>query len=354
MPARTVERIAAPNSEVFREEYLRKQRPVILQGLFAGQPIDRIRTEEDACAMFGELPLPVQNEYLAGVAEAEARGAELPAGPQNMRLDDYLAFIRLHPGTRKMCSEKPTPPELLQSFSLPPYDKYEDAISAFFVGNAGNFAHLHFDGDYRHVLFYLVFGDKRFILIPPRAAPKMAAIGNQALWCLENFAEEDKRRFLEFVGGYDCVLHAGETLYMPAGIWHYVEYTTNSMSYSLRFGRNEFTRFFSTSLHMNVYLQNIAWKMADESEAKEKYLDAFTEISQERRRSYPTAREKYMAIQALLEKVCKQICPEYPRHEYGVPQVGKLAEIYQTCSEQIYRPVYNPVQMINGWGGVRS
>jgi lysine-specific demethylase 8 len=335
MSARSVDRIPAPSGEVFRAEYMRPQRPVILQGLFAGQDIDRIRTEEEARATFGNMPLPIHNEYLTSLAEP-ASTAEI------MTLAAYLDFVRENPATRKMCSEKPTPPDLLKSFQLPAYDRYEDAISSFFVGNAGNFAHLHFDGDYRHVLFYQVFGTKRFILIPPPQGQKIAAIGNNAFWCLENFTEEDKRQFVEFVGGYECMLHPGETLYMPACIWHYVEYTTNCMSYNLRFGRNRYTRFFAQSFHMNTALQNIAWKMVDEDVAREKYQDAFDELAAANRQDYPTAQEKQIAIQCLLDRLCAQISPSFPPREYGLSDTSKLREVYRQGSEQLYRPTAAP------------
>ena len=47
MSVRNVDRIAPPAGSVFRAEYLRKQRPVILQGLFADQQFPRRRRLEE-------------------------------------------------------------------------------------------------------------------------------------------------------------------------------------------------------------------------------------------------------------------------------------------------------------------
>ncbi len=256
-----VERIPAPPADVFRRDYVDRQRPVIIQGLFAGQTIDGVRTEEDAVKIFGDLQLPVASEIMSAFAEGTP-GRPL-AAPELMSLGDYLEFSRQHPGTRKMCSEKPSPPQLLGSFRLPDYDSWHDAISSFFVGNAGNFAHMHFDCDFRHVLFHQIFGVKRFILVEPRESEKLSPIGNLAWWSIEKFSQEDKGRFAAFTSAYDCLLYPGETLFMPACIWHYVEYLTSCMSCNFRFGRNRYTRALAGLFHPSRYLQNIAWRMSN-------------------------------------------------------------------------------------------
>jgi hypothetical protein len=337
MPIREVCRIPAPTARIFREQYLGRQQPVILQGLFAGQEIDAIRTEDDARRLIPDVTLPVDNEYITGMMERESNGIGASA-IETMRLADYLDYARTSPGTRRMCSEKPTPDELLGLFRLPPYDRFDDAISSFFVGNGGNFAHLHFDGDYRHVLFHQLFGTKRFILIPPSEGRKLNAIGNNAFWSIENFSEDDKRQFADFANAYDCLLQPGETLYMPAAIWHYVDYISTSMSCNLRFGRNQYTRFFANSFHMNVNLQNIAWKMANPAVVRERYTDIFAELYAAHASASDNPASKYDALQALFEKVSAAICPEFPPQPYGVGIASRLGQIYRQASEQLYAP----------------
>lgn len=338
MAINTVDRIAAPSGEVFVRDYLRRQQPVILEGLFDGQAIAGVRTEEAARAAFGSVQIAVDNEYLSGIRERQHQGG-VPASAEIMTIAGYLDYVREHPETRRMCSEKPTPAEVIQTFKLPPYDAYEDAVTSVFVGNAGNFAHMHFDGDYRHVMFYQVFGTKRFILVPPAEGRKLHAIGNNALWCLEHFTEADKRSFLEFVNGYECTIHAGETLYMPAAIWHYVEYTTTGMSYNIRFGRNRYTRFFANAFHMNTSLQMIAWKMADETVAGERYADMFKRLTAAYKKGYGSAKEKRLALQAVFDCVRDEMYPESTTGDYGISEDLPLAEIYAQGAERLYSAV---------------
>ncbi len=349
MAAKTVERIPAPSAEVFRERYLRVKEPVILTGLFAGEKIDEIRTEADARTAFGSVPLPVANEYLTSLMEAGSKGRTVPEAAETMGLADYLDHIRRYPGTRKMCSEKATPPELMQSFRLPAYDQWEDARTSFFVGNAGNFAHMHFDGDYRHVLFYQVFGDKRFILIPPFEGRKLNPIGNSASWSVESFSEEERRAFADFVNGYDCVVHAGETLYMPAGIWHFVEYTTTCMSFTLRFGRNRYTRFLADTFHMNLALQNIAWRMTDEDAVERDYEHVFSQLVAASKEPYASAQEKMIRLEALFEEICRSLYPNWDRGRYSPRDLEHLAKVYRAGSEERYKPPVDPRSLLYGW-----
>ncbi len=331
-------RIAAPSGEVFVRDYLRKQQPVILEGLFDGQPIADVRTEEAARAAFGSVQIAVDNEYLSGIRERQQKD-RVQSSAGMMTIAGYLDYVREHPGTRRMCSEKPTPPEVIQTFKLPPYDNYEDAVTSVFVGNEGNFAHMHFDGDYRHVMFYQVFGTKRFILVPPSEGRKLHAIGNNALWCLEHFSEADKRSFLDFVNGYECTIQAGEALYMPAAIWHYVEYTTTGMSYNIRFGRNRYTRFFANAFHMNTSLQMIAWKMVDASVAGEKYAEVFGRLTSTYKKAYGSAKEKRLALQAVFDRIRDELYPESAAGDYAISDDLPLAEIYEQGAERLYSAV---------------
>lgn len=349
-----IERIPAPAPEMFREEYLLKRKPVILTGLFDGQEITKFKTVEAARAQFGHLPLSVQDEYVTGVTKAaSAVGAE-PEQPQTMTLNDYLDFVHANPGTRKMCSERPTPPEVLSLFALPPYDGYEDAISSYFIGNQGNFAHLHFDGDYRHVFFYQVFGTKRIILIPPSQALKLNAVGNQGGWNLENFSEEDKRDFVRFVRGYDCILEAGEVLFMPACIWHYLEYTTTSMSFNLRFGRNEYTRFFANSFHMNVYLQNIAEMMVNTEVARRDYAQVFAQLRGAYSASYASSEERYRELQKAFERIYHQYCSQSIQSPYALAEPEVLRQIYRKGAERLYQSGVDAQALVHGWTSVAA
>jgi hypothetical protein len=123
------------------------------------------------------------------------------------------------------------------------------------------------------------------------------------------------------------------------------------MSCNLRFGRNQYTRFLANSFHMNAHLQNIAWKMADPAVVRERYADAFAELSEAHREPSGDAAAKYDTLQALFEKICARVCPEFPRRPYGIGIAARLGEIYRQASEQLYAPA--PAQDNMTYGGNR-
>jgi hypothetical protein len=47
----------------------------------------------------------------------------------------------------------------------------------------------------------------------------------------------ERDRYLDLCGAYVTVLRPGETLYIPAAWWHYVEYVTDGGGFNLRLGR---------------------------------------------------------------------------------------------------------------------
>jgi hypothetical protein len=336
-----IERIATPSPEQFRTEYVLRQRPVILTDMFAGQAIAQLSTAEAAIAVLGDMPLLVQEEFTTFAL----RSATLLDGrtKEQWSFRDYLAHARSHPETRKMSTEANTPEQVRQLFTLPACVQQEsetddrDIASLLFVGNAGNCAHLHFDGDYRQVLLHQVFGTKRAILIPAIAARKLNPIRNFSSFFLEHFTESEKTDFVTYLGGWDCLLHPGETLFMPAGIWHYLDYQETGMSFSIRFGRTADTRFLGDKLHPNMHLQAIAAKLLHGDTPKSQVEAAMQAIGTAYYRPYGTPLEKGQALQRVCEQLYQQLHPEIPQGIYAFTNFAPLIDsLLQADSQRLY------------------
>src|SRR5205823_2793644 len=104
-----------------------------------------------------------------------------------------------------------------------------------FVAGAGNYAHLHFDWDYRHTLLYQVFGRKRAILIRPEWSAMLAPIFNSTRLRLQGIDGAERERICAAFEAVDVDLFPGDTLYMPALMWHCVDYVDTAMSLGFRF-----------------------------------------------------------------------------------------------------------------------
>jgi hypothetical protein len=315
-----IERITAPPAKVLLNEYVLRSRPVILTELFDDQPIRRIDTAAKAREQFPALPVVIQQNYMTALLEHGATGQT-----RRTTLARFLDQIESHPDTDDYCVEYDTPPEM-QSFIQPTehcaISDPSDVRNLMFVAAAGNFAHLHYDGDQRDVLMYQVFGRKRYTIIDVRQGGKVAPLADPAMqrtssMFLQNFTEEDKLGFLEYANAWDCVLEPGETLLMPRMAWHYVEYLDASMSVSYRLGRNRYNRFLAESVPIpSVFLQRLAVEFLDEDALDDWHLAAFALLQDLSRRPYASGEERARALDACCMRLCEELDPSWSR-EYS-------------------------------------
>lgn len=336
-----------PSREVFYRDYVLPRRPVIITDLFAQQPISEIRTMTAARRAFGNVALEVQTEYSSMAADRSSTASG------TLGLSDYLDFAEQHPDSRVMCTEYSTPARVAAQYRLPNLCRLDergieaseildiprrwgthDLLSNMFLGNRGNCAHLHYDGDHRQVLLYQVFGRKRVVLFQPPNGTKLNVLDAfMQGFCntyLERMPEEDKSAFVDYADGYDAVLEPGEAVYMPMLIWHYLEYIDTGMSVNFRFGRNRYGRFLCVdNLHRDYYVQNVSAKMVDEDLVATKYSAAIEEIKTAFTRPSTSRSEKTRDMRALFKRLCASISPEAEPETHCPPEreAQQLAQI---------------------------
>jgi len=136
-------------------------------------------------------------------------------------------------------------PQLTQDFEWP-----EQLMKGFvkkypmlFVGGQTSITHMHFDIDLSHILHTQFVGRKRILLFPFEEQHKLCRKPFEVLSMADfsNYydAEKTKLNTLEFPAtnlaeGYDLMLDHGDTLFMPAGFWHHMEYIESGFAMSLR------------------------------------------------------------------------------------------------------------------------
>lgn len=127
-------------------------------------------------------------------------------------------------------------PSLLNDFDFPPImDGYLKDFPYLFFGAAGSDVRLHYDIDLSNVFITQFHGTKRFTLFDQSQTKylyKFPFTTHSAV-DMANI-DFDKYPALKLAQGYTCELEHGETLFMPSGIWHYIEYLDGSYSLSLR------------------------------------------------------------------------------------------------------------------------
>lgn len=127
-------------------------------------------------------------------------------------------------------------PSLLKDFDFPPImEGYLKDYPYMFFGCAGSDVRLHYDIDLSNVFISQFGGTKRVTLFDqsqskylyklPFTTHSAADLGR---------VDYDKYPALKLAKGWQTDLLPGETLFMPSGIWHYIQYLDGSFSLSLR------------------------------------------------------------------------------------------------------------------------
>lgn len=135
-------------------------------------------------------------------------------------------------------------PQLTKDFSWP--DEFMNGFvkryPMLFVGGATSITHMHFDIDMSHILHTQFTGRKKVLLFPFEEQYKLYRKPFEVL-SLADFSNyhhqngsPDYSKFpaLKLANGYDITLEHGDTLYMPAGYWHHMEYLDSGFAMSLR------------------------------------------------------------------------------------------------------------------------
>lgn len=112
-----------------------------------------------------------------------------------------------------------------------------------FTGGQGSITHMHFDIDLSHIFHTQFMGKKRVLLFPYEEQHKLYRKPWEVL-SLVNFERyfdrahnklnPEKFPALQLARGYDLILDHGDTLFMPAGYWHHMEYIDSGFAMSLR------------------------------------------------------------------------------------------------------------------------
>jgi hypothetical protein len=296
---RAVERCThAPDRQMLLARAVR-QEPLIFTNLFDNQPVRNVRDVGDLPSSWAaqrifptepEEQINVQGTPLGETTVGEFLREQKP-GIAQYSIDPPADFMRK--------------PEALAGWGA------SVGFKAY-MAHAGMFTHLHFDANCLHNLHYQMLGKKRFILFGSERSKDLAPKAQSSRLFLERLPERERLELAGLLGGYECVLEPGESLFVPAFMWHYVDYFDSGLSLSTRFGISKrllslLQRF--NRVHPTVEFAHFAMGLLEDDCAAE-YEQAYEEVSAAWNNSEGTTEERFWVMQATLEAICKRLCPE--------------------------------------------
>ena len=134
-------------------------------------------------------------------------------------------------------------PQLVKDFTWPEHlmKSFVKKYPMLFVGGATSITHMHFDIDLSNILHTQFAGRKRVLLFPFNEQHKLYRKPYEVLSLADfsNYYKDGKPNYdqfpaLKLAKGYEVVLDHGDTLFMPAGYWHHMEYLDSGFAMSLR------------------------------------------------------------------------------------------------------------------------
>ena len=260
MKLKPVDSISGVTPKDFLNNYFVKSHPVIIKDFISK---DSACWQKWSYDYFKEIAGNEKVDIYGREEESQNHAASPPIG--RMTFGEYLDKISAEPTEYRLF--------LFNLMKLRPELKkdviYNDITGGkvlqwlpyMFFGGQGSATRNHFDIDMSHVFISQFQGAKRIWLFPNSQSDLMYKLPYN-FHSIANLKTSSVGDYpgLEYLDGYEAVIHPGETLYMPAGWWHYIQYETegysisvralpNSVSEKLKGARNLFvTRYFDDTM----------------------------------------------------------------------------------------------------------
>jgi hypothetical protein len=229
-----IPRVKTISKEDFYNNYVKKQKPVVVEQLTEDWPAYQKWNLEYIKQIAGNEVVPLYDDrpvsHKDGFNEAHA----------TMKMSDYVDLLLTKPTNYRIFAYNfmSKIPSLRNDFIWPNIGlRLIKQMPMLFFGGENSKVFMHYDIDYPNILHFHFHGKKQCILFPPSETPYMYKVPH-ALISREDidFDEPDYEKWpaLQKAKGLICNLNHGEMLYMPEGYWHYMKYTTPGFSMSLR------------------------------------------------------------------------------------------------------------------------
>jgi hypothetical protein len=229
-----IPRLKTISKDDFVKNYLKPQRPVVIEKLTEDWPAYEKWHLEYIKNVAGDKTVPLYDDrpvkHDEGFNEAHAE----------MKMSDYVDLLKEKPTNFRifLYNIMQEVPSLQTDFKFPKLGmRLIKGLPMMFFGGTNAKVFMHYDIDFTNILHFHFHGKKRCIIFPPDQSPYLYRVPHSLIAREDiDFSNPDLEKWpaLKQAQGYVCELKHGEMLYMPEGYWHYMHYLTPGFSISLR------------------------------------------------------------------------------------------------------------------------
>lgn len=237
MQIQSIDRVEHITPEEFKTKYYEPRKPLIITGLSENWPAREKWTWDYFKSIVGEKEVGVYNNERAG-AKTLVNGAD-----EYIKFGDYLDMIQQGPVQLRifLFNLFQHAPQLVEDITWPDFlvKGFLKKFPMLFIGGAGSIAHMHYDIDLSHIFHTQFIGRKRVLLLDNQQSEFIyrMPLTVESAASFVNWAEKlDENSFpaLQYAKGYTTILGHGDTMFMPSGYWHHMEYMDGGFAMSLR------------------------------------------------------------------------------------------------------------------------
>lgn len=229
-----IPRITTLTKDQFLKDYLRPQKPVVIERYIDDWPAYSKWNFEYIKEIAGEKIVPLYDDRPVDHKE----GFNQPHA--TMKMKDYIDLLLKEPTKYRifLWNVMKEVPELQKDFNFPDFGvPIMKGLPMLFFGGTDSHTFMHYDIDLANIFHFHFSGKKECILFPQSENKYLYKIPHSLITHESiDFSRPDYDKWpaLKFAVGYKTQLNHGEVLYMPEGYWHYMKYITPGFSMSLR------------------------------------------------------------------------------------------------------------------------
>ncbi|HVM87287.1 MAG TPA: cupin-like domain-containing protein [Puia sp.] len=241
MQLQVVEKVESISPDDFKHNYYHPMKPLVISGLAKQWPAYTKWNWGYFKSIVGNVDVGVYNNIKSDAY------TPINTADGYMQFGQYIDMVQKGPVELRifLFNIFEHAPETTKDFIWPEHlaKGFVKRFPMLFVGGQGSVTHMHFDIDLSHIFHTQFCGRKRVLLFPFKEQHKLyrkpwevLSLVNFEKYFDKELTKVDTRRFpaLQLAKGYEVELEHGDTLFMPAGYWHHMEYLDSGFAMSLR------------------------------------------------------------------------------------------------------------------------